>query len=102
MSFTDLASIGETGGMTGRSIAPSSTTRHAFRIHGRRTAPAEQPQKVRAQPGEVAGDQAGPWTERRYRTVNWLWLNVPLMAVFFLAMTGVPLWLVSRHPDTGP
>ena len=34
--------------------------------------------------------------------MNWLWLNVPLMAVFFLAMTGVPLWLVSRHPDTGP
>jgi hypothetical protein len=34
--------------------------------------------------------------------VNWLWLNVPLMAVFFLAMTGVPLWLVCRHPDAGP
>src|ERR1700693_2186011 len=27
MSFTDLASIGGTGGMTGRSIAPSSTNR---------------------------------------------------------------------------
>jgi hypothetical protein len=34
--------------------------------------------------------------------VNWLWLNIPLMAVFFLAMTGIPLWLVYRHPDTGP
>ena len=34
--------------------------------------------------------------------MNWLWLNVPLMAVFFLAMTGVPLWLVFRHPDAGP
>ena len=34
--------------------------------------------------------------------MNWLWLNVPLMAVFFLAMAGVPLWLVFRHPDTGP
>jgi hypothetical protein len=31
--------------------------------------------------------------------VNWLWLNIPLMAVFFLAMTGVPLWLVFKHPD---
>jgi hypothetical protein len=34
--------------------------------------------------------------------VNWLWLNVPLMAVFFLAMAGIPLWLVFKHPDTGP
>jgi hypothetical protein len=34
--------------------------------------------------------------------VNWLWINIPLMAVFFLAMTGIPLWLVVRHPDRGP
>ena len=34
--------------------------------------------------------------------MNWLWLNVPLMAVFFLAMAGIPLWLVFKHPDTGP
>jgi hypothetical protein len=34
--------------------------------------------------------------------VNWLWLNIPLMAVFFLAMTGIPMWMVFRHPDTGP
>jgi hypothetical protein len=34
--------------------------------------------------------------------VNWLWLNIPLMATFFLAMTGIPLWLVFRRPDTGP
>jgi hypothetical protein len=31
--------------------------------------------------------------------VNWLWLNVPLMAVFFLAVAGIPLWLVLRRPD---
>ena len=31
--------------------------------------------------------------------MNWLWLNIPLMAVFFLAMTGIPLWLVFKHPD---
>jgi len=31
--------------------------------------------------------------------VNWLWINIPLMAVFFLAMTGIPLWLVFKHPD---
>jgi hypothetical protein len=34
--------------------------------------------------------------------VNWLWLNIPLMAVFFIAMTGIPLWLVWKHPDLGP
>jgi hypothetical protein len=34
--------------------------------------------------------------------VNWLWINIPLMAMFFLAMTGIPLWLVFRHPDRGP
>jgi hypothetical protein len=34
--------------------------------------------------------------------VNWLWINIPLMAVFFLATAGVPLWLVFRHPDRRP
>jgi hypothetical protein len=33
--------------------------------------------------------------------VNWLWLNIPLMAAFFATMTGVPLWLVFKHPDNG-
>ena len=31
--------------------------------------------------------------------MNWFWINIPLMAVFFLAMTGIPLWLVFKHPD---
>jgi hypothetical protein len=31
--------------------------------------------------------------------VNWLWLNIPLMSVFFLAVAGIPLWLVLRRPD---
>jgi hypothetical protein len=34
--------------------------------------------------------------------VNWLWLNLPLMAVFFVAVAGIPLWLVLRRPDFGP
>lgn len=34
--------------------------------------------------------------------MNWLWLNIPLDAVFFLAMTGIPLWMVIRHPDCRP
>ena len=31
--------------------------------------------------------------------MNWLWLNIPLMALFFLAVAGIPLWLVLRRPD---
>jgi hypothetical protein len=31
----------------------------------------------------------------------WLWLNIMICAVIFLAFAGVPLWLVNRHPDTG-
>ena len=34
--------------------------------------------------------------------MNWLWWNIPLEAVFFLAMTGIPLWMVIRHPDSRP
>jgi hypothetical protein len=33
--------------------------------------------------------------------VNWLWLNIPLMSAFFATMTGIPLWLVFKHPDNG-
>jgi hypothetical protein len=31
--------------------------------------------------------------------VNWIWLNIPLMVVFFVAVAGIPLWLVLRRPD---
>jgi hypothetical protein len=34
--------------------------------------------------------------------VNWLWINIPLMAAFFLATAGIPLWLVFKHPDRRP
>jgi hypothetical protein len=34
--------------------------------------------------------------------MSWFWLNVPLMAAFFLATAGIPMWLVLRHPETGP
>jgi hypothetical protein len=33
---------------------------------------------------------------------SWFWLNVPLMAVFFLATVGIPLWLVLKRPDRAP
>lgn len=29
-------------------------------------------------------------------------LNIPLMAVFFGLWVGIPLWMVVKHPDTGP
>lgn len=33
---------------------------------------------------------------------TWFWLNVPLGVLIFSAVSGIPLWLVLRHPDTGP
>lgn len=32
---------------------------------------------------------------------TWFWLNIPLAAVVFLAVAGIPLWMVLRHPDAG-
>jgi hypothetical protein len=32
----------------------------------------------------------------------WFWLNIPLAVAFFAIWTGVPLWLVLKHPDIGP
>ena len=34
--------------------------------------------------------------------MTWLLLNVPLMVLVFALWTGVPMWLVLKHPDTGP
>jgi hypothetical protein len=34
--------------------------------------------------------------------VNWFWVNIPLMVIFFAAVSGIPLWLVFKHPDTAP
>ena len=34
--------------------------------------------------------------------MSWFWLNVPLDAAFFLAVVGIPAWLVLRRPDSGP
>jgi hypothetical protein len=28
--------------------------------------------------------------------------NIPLMVLFFALWAGIPMWLVTRHPDTGP
>jgi hypothetical protein len=32
---------------------------------------------------------------------TWFWLNIPLCAVIFSAMVGIPLWMVIKRPDTG-
>ena len=34
--------------------------------------------------------------------MHWFWMNMPLAAMIFAIWTGVPLWLVLKHPDTGP
>ena len=34
--------------------------------------------------------------------MTWLLLNIPLMILFLALWTGIPLWLVRKHPDTGP
>lgn len=32
---------------------------------------------------------------------TYLWLNVPIAMLFFLAMSLIPLWMVIKRPDTG-
>lgn len=32
----------------------------------------------------------------------WFWMNIPLAVLCFLAWTLIPLWMVFKHPDTGP
>jgi hypothetical protein len=35
-------------------------------------------------------------------TATVLWINIPLMVLAFGLWTGIPLWLVLRHPDRHP
>jgi hypothetical protein len=34
--------------------------------------------------------------------MTWFWLNIPLAALFFVAVSGIPLWMVLKHPEAGP
>jgi hypothetical protein len=34
--------------------------------------------------------------------MGWFWLNIPLGMVIVLAVSGIPLWLVLKHPDERP
>jgi hypothetical protein len=40
--------------------------------------------------------------DREELTMTWLLLNIPLAALFFALWVGIPLWMVIKHPDTGP
>jgi hypothetical protein len=31
-----------------------------------------------------------------------VWANFPLALLFLLAWTAIPLWMVIKHPETGP
>ena len=33
--------------------------------------------------------------------MTWLLYDIPLMVLFFALWAGIPVWLVTRHPDTG-
>ena len=32
--------------------------------------------------------------------MNWFWMNIPAAVVFFGLWSGIPMWLVLKHPDT--
>ena len=34
--------------------------------------------------------------------MGWFWLNIPIGIVIALAVSGIPLWLVLKHPDERP
>lgn len=31
-----------------------------------------------------------------------LWINIPLALLFIAAVSGIPMWLIIRHPDRAP
>jgi hypothetical protein len=35
-------------------------------------------------------------------TAEFLWINIPLMALFFALWAGVPLWMIFKRPDRHP
>jgi hypothetical protein len=61
--------------------------------------------RLRNSPGRLhawtTGTPPGP-AERRHEVPTWFWLNIPIGAVLFVAMVGIPLWLVFKRADTGP
>ena len=35
-------------------------------------------------------------------TAEFLWINIPLMALFFALWVGVPMWMIFKRPDRHP
>jgi hypothetical protein len=35
-------------------------------------------------------------------TAGFLWINIPLMALFFALWVGVPMWMIFKRPDRDP
>lgn len=35
-------------------------------------------------------------------TAEFLWINIPLMALFFALWAGVPMWMIFKRPDRAP
>jgi hypothetical protein len=35
-------------------------------------------------------------------TAEFLWINIPLMVLFFAFMIGIPMWMVLKRPDRHP
>ena len=35
-------------------------------------------------------------------TAEFLWINIPLMALFFALWVGVPIWMIFKRPDRDP
>ena len=34
--------------------------------------------------------------------MSWVWLNIPLGVLVVLAIAGISMWLVIKHPDARP
>jgi hypothetical protein len=35
-------------------------------------------------------------------TAEFLWMNIPLMVLFFALWVGIPVWMIYRRPDRHP
>jgi hypothetical protein len=35
-------------------------------------------------------------------TAEFLWINIPLMVLFFALWVGIPMWMIVKRPDRHP
>ena len=35
-------------------------------------------------------------------TAEFLWINIPFMALFFALWAGIPMWMIVKRPDRHP